>query len=131
MAGIVLVIAVLLMATYRWTRFGLATRAASENEVAGMLAGLSPNQLSLVNTILASVVGGIVGMLAAPLFQVDSTSLPFQIVPALGAAVFAALHVVRDRSRGRDPDRERPVDARLGLDALLVPARPAAPRCRA
>jgi branched-chain amino acid transport system permease protein len=89
MAGIVLVVAVLLMATYRWTRFGLATRAASENEVAGMLAGLSPNQLSLVNTILASVVGGIVGILAAPLFQVDSTSLPFQIVPALGAAVLA------------------------------------------
>lgn len=89
MAGIVLVVAVLLTATYRWTRFGLATRAASENEIAGMLAGLSPNQLSLVNTILASVVGGIVGILAAPLFQVDSTSLPFQIVPALGAAVFA------------------------------------------
>src|SRR5262245_4262788 len=89
MAGIVIVIAVLLMAVYRWTRFGLATRAASENEVAGMLAGLSPNQLSLVNTILASVVGGVVGILAAPLFQVDSTSLPFQIVPALGAAVLA------------------------------------------
>jgi branched-chain amino acid transport system permease protein len=89
LAGIVLGIAVLLMVLYRWTRFGLATRAASENEVAGMLAGLSPNQLSLVNTALAAIVAGAMGVLAAPLLQVDSNSLPLQIVPALAAAVFA------------------------------------------
>ncbi len=89
MTGIVVAITLLLMAAYRWTRFGLATRAASENEVAGMLSGLSPNQLSLANTILACLVGGVIGVLAAPLFQVDSTSLTLLIVPALGAAVFA------------------------------------------
>jgi len=89
LTGIVIGIAVLLMALYRWTRFGLATRAASENEVTGMLVGLSPNQLSLANTVLAAVVGGVMGVLAAPLVQVDSTSLPLQIVPALAAAVFA------------------------------------------
>jgi branched-chain amino acid transport system permease protein len=89
LAGIVLGITVLLMAGYRWTRFGLATRAASENEVAGMLAGLSPNQLSLVNTAIAALVAGAMGVLAAPLLQVDATSLPLQIVPALAAAVFA------------------------------------------
>jgi branched-chain amino acid transport system permease protein len=89
LAGIVIAIAVLLMLLYRWTRFGLATRAASENEVAGMLAGLSPNQLSLANTALAAIVAGAMGVLAAPLVQVDSNSLPLQIVPALAAAVFA------------------------------------------
>ena len=62
MAAVVIVIAVLLVALYRWTRFGLATRAASENEVFGMLAGLSPNQLSLANTVLASVVAGAMGI---------------------------------------------------------------------
>jgi branched-chain amino acid transport system permease protein len=89
LAGIVAVITVVLMVAYRWTRFGLATRAASENEVNGMLAGLSPNQLSLVNTAIAGLVAGAMGVLAAPLVQVDSTSLPLQIVPALGAAVLA------------------------------------------
>jgi branched-chain amino acid transport system permease protein len=89
LAGIVIAITAVLMAAYRWTRFGLATRAASENEVAGMLAGLSPNQLSLANTVIAAIVAGIMGVLAAPLVQVDSTSLPLQIVPALAAAVFA------------------------------------------
>ena len=33
MAGIVVAAAVVLAALYRWTRFGLATRAASEDEV--------------------------------------------------------------------------------------------------
>jgi branched-chain amino acid transport system permease protein len=89
LAGIVVGITVLLLALYRWTRFGLATRAASENEVAGLLAGLSPNQLSLANTVLAAIVAGAMGVLAAPLVQVDSTSLPLQIVPALAAAVLA------------------------------------------
>ena len=66
-----------------WTRFGLATRAASENEVFGMLAGLSPNQLSMVNTVLASALAGAMGIIAAPLAQADSTTLVLFIVPAL------------------------------------------------
>ncbi|WP_247194649.1 branched-chain amino acid ABC transporter permease [Streptomyces scabiei] len=42
LAGLVVVIALTLGALYRWSRFGLATRAASENEQAALLAGLSP-----------------------------------------------------------------------------------------
>ncbi len=89
LTGIVIGMTLLLAALYRWTQFGLATRAASENEVAGMLAGLSPNQLSMANTVLASVVAGLMGILAAPLVQLDSTTLPLVIVPALAAALFA------------------------------------------
>lgn len=89
LTGIVVAITVLLIAAYRWTRFGLSTRAAAESEVNGMLIGLSPNRLSLANTVLAAVIAGSMGVLAAPLVQVDSTSLPLQIVPALAAAVFA------------------------------------------
>ena len=50
MAGVVVLITLALGALFRWTRFGLATRAASENEVTAMLRGLSPNQLSMANT---------------------------------------------------------------------------------
>jgi branched-chain amino acid transport system permease protein len=89
MAGIVVLITIALVALFRWTRFGLATRAASENEVFGMLAGLSPNQLSMANTILASAVAGAMGIVAAPLAQADSTTLVLFIVPALAAALFA------------------------------------------
>ena len=54
-----------------------------------MLIGLSPNELALANTVLATVVAGGLGVLAASITQLDSTSLPLQVVPALTAALFA------------------------------------------
>jgi branched-chain amino acid transport system permease protein len=89
LAGIVIAGAALLSALYRWTRFGLATRAASENEVAAMIAGLSPTWLSCINTVLASTVAGALGVLVAPLVTLDSQSLALQVVPALAAALLA------------------------------------------
>jgi branched-chain amino acid transport system permease protein len=89
MAGTVLLMAVAVSAFYRWSRFGLATRASSENEVFGILAGLSPNQLSMANAVLASLLAGSMGIVAAPLASADSTTLVFFVVPALAAALFA------------------------------------------
>ncbi|WP_340384434.1 branched-chain amino acid ABC transporter permease [Streptomyces sp. SS7] len=89
LTGLVVAIALALGALYRWSRFGLATRAASENEQAALLAGLSPNGISLANTLLAALVAGLLGVLAAPIVQVDSLTLPLQVVPALAAALFA------------------------------------------
>jgi branched-chain amino acid transport system permease protein len=89
LAGIVIVVAALLTALYRWTPFGLSTRAASENEVSAMLAGLSPSRLAILNTVLASVVAGGLGILVAPLISLDAQTLAFQVVPALGAALIA------------------------------------------
>ncbi len=89
LAGAVIVLAVGLAAFYRWTRFGLATRAASENEVAAVLGGLSPNLISLVNALLAALVAGAIGIGAASITQLDPSTLPLQIVPALAAALLA------------------------------------------
>jgi branched-chain amino acid transport system permease protein len=89
LTGIVIVIAAILWALYRWTRFGLATRAASESEANALLSGLSPTRLSLMNTVLATMVAGGVGILASSLAQLDATTLPLQVVPALGAVLFA------------------------------------------
>jgi branched-chain amino acid transport system permease protein len=89
LTGIVIVLAAALAALYRFTRFGLQTRAASENEVAAMLGGLSPNRLSMINTLLASVIAGGIGILAASITQLDTETLPLQIVPALAAALLA------------------------------------------
>ncbi|MBO0771531.1 MAG: branched-chain amino acid ABC transporter permease, partial [Actinobacteria bacterium] len=89
LAGMVIVAAAALAALYRWSRFGLATRAASENEGAAMLSGLSPNTISMTNTLLASLIAGGVGILAASITQLDSVTLPLQIVPALAAALLA------------------------------------------
>src|SRR5580698_2242437 len=89
LTGIVIVAAAGLGALYKWTRFGLATRAASENEVAAMLSGLSPNMISLVNTLLAALLAGALGILAASITELDPQTLPLQIIPALAAALLA------------------------------------------
>ena len=89
LTGIVIVLAAALAALYRFTLFGLATRAASENEVFAMLSGLSPNRLSMINTLLASAIAGGIGILAASITQLDTETLPLQIVPALAAALIA------------------------------------------
>src|SRR6185437_10010993 len=81
--------AAVLWAVYRWTGFGLQTRAAGENEVSAMYMGLFPQTPSLVNTVLGSVIAGMLGVLAGPLVALNSTKFPLLIVPALCAALFA------------------------------------------
>ena len=91
MAGIVVVVTLLVAAAYRWTRFGLGTRAAAENEAFATLFGLSPNRYSLGNTVLMALVMGLVGMLAASIAEVDPSTLVLMIVPGLAAAMFGRL----------------------------------------
>jgi branched-chain amino acid transport system permease protein len=90
LTGMVVVVAAVLAAVYKWTRFGLATRAASENEVAAMLGGLSPGVISLINTLISSLLAGALGILAAAITQLDPETLPLQIIPALAAALLAS-----------------------------------------
>jgi branched-chain amino acid transport system permease protein len=86
----VLVITAALWAAYKWTRFGLATRAASENEAAAMLSGLNPVRIGLANTLLSSLLAGALGILAAAVTQLNPETLPLQIIPALAAALIAS-----------------------------------------
>ena len=43
----------------------------------------------MVNTLLASAIAGGIGILAASITQLDTETLPLQIVPALAAALIA------------------------------------------
>jgi branched-chain amino acid transport system permease protein len=89
LAALIIVITAALWAVYKWTRFGLATRAASENEAAAMLGGLNPVRIGLANNLLSSLLAGLLGILAAAITQLDPTTLPLQIIPALAAALIA------------------------------------------
>ena len=89
LAAIVIAATAVLAAVYRWTNFGLATRAASENEVAAMLGGVSPGTISLVNSLIAAFIAGSLGILASSVTQLDPSTLPLQIIPALAAALIA------------------------------------------
>lgn len=85
--AIVIGAAVMFTLAYRFTRFGVATRAAQESEKNAMLFRLAPARLSMANTVLASLVAGGIGILAAPTSQLDSVTIPLAVIPALAAAL--------------------------------------------
>ncbi len=90
LTGLVVIAAAVLAAVYKWTRFGLATRAAAENEVAAMIGGLSPTSISLINTLVSSLLAGALGILAASITSLDPQTLPLEIIPALAAGLLAS-----------------------------------------
>ena len=88
LAFVVLVVTVVLWVIYRYTRVGLATRAAAESEKGAMLLGLSPDFLAGLNWMVATVVGSFIAILAAPMLQLSSSIFTFGfLIPALGAAL--------------------------------------------
>lgn len=88
LAAVVIAIALLLWLASRFTRIGLVTRAAAENEKGATLLGWSPESTAGASFVLASVVCGLVAVLAAPMLQLGSGVFTIGfLVPALGAAL--------------------------------------------
>src|SRR3984885_14365548 len=85
--GIVLLLAIILALIYRYTRFGLATRAGAENARGAALTGISANRVAAQNWVIATVLAGAAGILIAPVASLDPTSYTLFIVPALAAAL--------------------------------------------
>ena len=56
-----------------------------------MLRGLSPTRLALTNSMMAALIAGVVGILSGALTELDTETLPLQIVPALAAALLAGM----------------------------------------
>lgn len=90
-AGIALFVGGALTALYQFTRFGIATRAADENEKGAVLLGYSAQRLAGLNWVLSAVTAGV-----AAVFFIQGPSLNQEqwslfIVPALGAALIGNL----------------------------------------
>ena len=87
-AVLVIIFTVVLWAVFQKSRFGLATRAASENEKGAVVLGFSPDFLAGANWVISTVITGLLGILAATVSAtVDPGVLPALIVPALTAAL--------------------------------------------
>jgi len=91
LAGIVVIAATVMWAWFRFSRLGLALRAASENERAIAAAHFSPDLLAALGWSLASGLIGLLAILASPLTILNPTFFTFAIVPALAAAMVARL----------------------------------------
>jgi len=87
LAGLVVLFAIVLWFIYRYTRFGLATRAAAENEKGTVLLGYSPDFLAVVNWVMACTLAGLFGILLGPITALNPSTYTLLIVPALAAAL--------------------------------------------
>jgi branched-chain amino acid transport system permease protein len=90
-AALVAAIAVLLWAYGRYTRAGLATRAAAESERGAILLGWSPDRLAAATWVLAAVIGGGAAMVVAPSVGLDPVSWTLMVVPGLACALVGRL----------------------------------------
>jgi ABC-type branched-subunit amino acid transport system permease subunit len=89
-AWLVLIVALLGIAgwaVYKYTRFGLATRASAENERGAVLIGLSPDFQAGISWVLAALIAGLGGILVSPVTSLSPTGFTFVIIPAFAAVL--------------------------------------------
>ncbi|GAA1970511.1 branched-chain amino acid ABC transporter permease/ATP-binding protein [Nocardioides panacihumi] len=90
----ILVLALVLMLAFRFTRFGIRTRASAETERGAYLSGISPDRIAAYNWMLSSAVAGLAGILIAPIVPLVPVAYTLFIVPALAAAIVARFEYV-------------------------------------
>ncbi|MBN2621856.1 MAG: ATP-binding cassette domain-containing protein, partial [Acidimicrobiales bacterium] len=95
LAVTVVVLAVGLAAAFRYTRFGLLTRATAESQTGAYVSGVSPDRIALVNWMISAMVAGLAGILIAPVNPLTPVTYTLFVVPALAAAVVGKFqHIV-------------------------------------
>jgi sulfate-transporting ATPase len=81
------VITAALWAVYRYTRFGLATTAVSENPRALASLGRDVDVVRAANWAVAGLLGGVAGVFIAPITQLTPGSFLLFLAPSLAVAV--------------------------------------------
>jgi ABC-type branched-subunit amino acid transport system ATPase component/branched-subunit amino acid ABC-type transport system permease component len=90
----ILAIAIALAVIMRYTRFGLATRAAAETEKGAVVTGISPDKIAIANWAISSLIAGLAGILIAPIVPLQPVAYTLFIVPALAAALLGQFNAI-------------------------------------
>jgi branched-chain amino acid transport system permease protein len=89
------VIGLILWGIFQFTRFGLATRAASSNEKGAVLLGYSPQLLAALNWVIASVLATLAAIILGPIGgSLTPVGLSALVVASLGAALIGRLQSI-------------------------------------
>jgi branched-chain amino acid transport system permease protein len=92
LAGVSVIVGAVVWFVYKYSRVGLATRAAAGNEKGAVLLGYSPDRLALFNWLLAAFLAGLVGILTGTVTGALGTGkFTGLIVPALGGALIGSM----------------------------------------
>ncbi len=81
----------ILWAMYRWTRFGLVTRALADNEEAVTLLGRSVQRTALVNWCFGGLLAGASGILLSVLVPITPTFFTLSLITSLAAALVGGM----------------------------------------
>ncbi|MEM9577468.1 MAG: branched-chain amino acid ABC transporter permease [Pseudomonadota bacterium] len=91
-AGVsILVLAILYLFLER-SREGVAMRAASMNQNAARLMGISVGKVSMLSWAIAGGIGAIAGLLAAPITFIDTQMMFFVLLKALAGAILGGFN---------------------------------------
>lgn len=88
-AAAIVVVTLVISGAFRFTRFGLHTRAAADSEKGALLSGVSPDRIAALNWMISCAVAGLAGVLIAPIVPLDPSAYTLFIIPALAAAILS------------------------------------------
>ena len=91
LAALVVAVTVVLWAVYRFTRFGLASRAVADDPSTAALLGTSVERVAAANWAVAGLLAGLGGVLVAPITALNPGTYTLLVVPALAAALVGRL----------------------------------------
>jgi branched-chain amino acid transport system permease protein len=94
MAGVMLSLSALVWAYFRFTRWGVATRAAAENERGAMLMGFSPNALAALAMVMASLISTAGVIFGGTLTGLNPDNYTLLVVPALAVLLLARMRSI-------------------------------------
>jgi ABC-type branched-subunit amino acid transport system ATPase component/branched-subunit amino acid ABC-type transport system permease component len=83
----IVAVALVISTGFRFTRFGLHTRAAAESEKGALVSGVSPERVATINWMISCGVAGLAGILIAPIVPLVPSAYTLFIIPGLAAAI--------------------------------------------
>jgi ABC-type branched-subunit amino acid transport system ATPase component/branched-subunit amino acid ABC-type transport system permease component len=88
-AATVIALSLVAISLYRFTQFGLHTRAVADTERGAYVSHISPDRIAGVNWMLSAAVAGIAGILISTVSPFQPFQYTLFIIPALAAAIVA------------------------------------------
>jgi branched-chain amino acid transport system permease protein len=89
--GVTMVVLVLLYVFFRFTPLGLAMRAAAQNPESSRLVGIRVGWMLALGWGLAAAIGGIAGMMVAPIVYLDPNMMGGVLLYAFAAALVGGI----------------------------------------
>jgi branched-chain amino acid transport system permease protein len=89
--AVVLFVSLVLFLTFRWTRFGLAMRAAALDPEAARLVGIRVERMLAAGWGLAAAIGAIAGVLIAPVVYLDPNMMTSILLYGFAAALVGGI----------------------------------------